>query len=333
MGRMGETSISGSGHLRVDDQKRLQVDLPCVRCGYNLRMQHVEDGCCPECDLPVGRSVLGQVLRFANPDWLARIWWGTNRFATAIGCAALLIAFVMLVDLRSASGWAFWPVNLVIVTLVAMAVAFTLAGFWRASTPDPDATGREALWSCRRLIRAGLFVYLPLVGAGVMIAHWFPDIPLPWSTRTHVAWHHTWTYQMDYPTDQLAALIMAAGPVLLVLLLLWHICRLARRIPDRTLTMVLLLVMLVYGLCHFVWLLVTFNPFLWIQLADDLIAWLIQEPGSDLLEAFVQEQYEPVMWLAFACALTYLPLIGMLIWIWLVFRRQARWAREHWAGA
>ena len=50
-------------------------DSPCPTCGYNLRGLK-DENVCPECNAPVGQSLLGDRLEFANPRWLRRIGWG-----------------------------------------------------------------------------------------------------------------------------------------------------------------------------------------------------------------------------------------------------------------
>jgi hypothetical protein len=55
----------------------LTDDTSCIRCGYNLRGLS-PDGLCPECATPIGRSLRGDLLRFADPDWLARLRFGAS---------------------------------------------------------------------------------------------------------------------------------------------------------------------------------------------------------------------------------------------------------------
>jgi hypothetical protein len=55
----------------------LEIDVPCTRCGYNLRGLGPE-GNCPECGAAVAVSIGGQLLRFADPAWLNRLKLGTS---------------------------------------------------------------------------------------------------------------------------------------------------------------------------------------------------------------------------------------------------------------
>lgn len=49
--------ISGGRAVALDEQLRVNQDLPCGECGYNLRTMHVESSC-PECGLAVARSII-----------------------------------------------------------------------------------------------------------------------------------------------------------------------------------------------------------------------------------------------------------------------------------
>ncbi len=53
----------------------LTDDRLCVHCGYNLRGLPL-DGKCPECGEAVRRSLLGDLLKYADPDWLDRLRFG-----------------------------------------------------------------------------------------------------------------------------------------------------------------------------------------------------------------------------------------------------------------
>ena len=68
----------------------IETDVTCRRCGYNLRGL-LEEGLCPECGTAVVLSTRGDLLRYADPDWvetMARgvkfILWGLL-LATVLG--------------------------------------------------------------------------------------------------------------------------------------------------------------------------------------------------------------------------------------------------------
>jgi hypothetical protein len=79
----------------LDEHGRLNIDVPYTRCGYNLRSAD-PDGRCPECGLSVGRSTLGDRLRFRDPKWAQNIYWGMNRFAVAVVTSLFTIGLLSL---------------------------------------------------------------------------------------------------------------------------------------------------------------------------------------------------------------------------------------------
>ncbi len=52
-----------------DETGLIAEDVGCRGCGYNLRGLRIE-ATCPECSIPIGRSVFGDLLRYCNPAWL-----------------------------------------------------------------------------------------------------------------------------------------------------------------------------------------------------------------------------------------------------------------------
>jgi hypothetical protein len=77
------------GHTRLRPERSpvIDTDLPCVRCGYNLRTLD-RKGHCPECGLPVLLSIGGDSLAHASPRWLCTVQRGLDMM---IGSTALAI--------------------------------------------------------------------------------------------------------------------------------------------------------------------------------------------------------------------------------------------------
>jgi hypothetical protein len=62
---------------RLDADGRISIDLPCRKCGYNLRaMARLSN--CPECNLAIDFSLRSNYLRFADPAWVNHIATGTR---------------------------------------------------------------------------------------------------------------------------------------------------------------------------------------------------------------------------------------------------------------
>lgn len=122
---------------------RLDVDLSCVRCGYNLRGLKRE-GVCGECGTPIDWTLRGGGLRFADPDWLGKLRAGAGWMVLALP-------------------WLWFPLSWPI-------FAF---GFWQLTTAAPgrgDAGDRSLFFVLRALIFV-LFAVLIPVGA-IMNTHW-----------------------------------------------------------------------------------------------------------------------------------------------------------------
>ena len=50
-------------------------DVPCLNCGYNLRGLE-EDGQCPECGVPIERSLHGNLLIYSSPEYVSSLHRG-----------------------------------------------------------------------------------------------------------------------------------------------------------------------------------------------------------------------------------------------------------------
>lgn len=65
----------GPAEVQMDESGRIDEDLACRGCGYNLRGLTVE-AACPECSASAGLSVRGDLLRFSDPAWVERLGRG-----------------------------------------------------------------------------------------------------------------------------------------------------------------------------------------------------------------------------------------------------------------
>ena len=123
----------------------LTEDLKCTRCGYNLRGLTL-DKLCPECATPIARSVHGNLLRYADPDWLDKLRLGTKLMLWSI-----LIVLVLAV-----------PAGLIMTAglpQVVVSIVFMLAGIlglWAMfliTTPEPAIAFNEDPLTLRRIVR------------------------------------------------------------------------------------------------------------------------------------------------------------------------------------
>jgi hypothetical protein len=73
----------------------IAADMSCTICGYNLRGL-VPSKVCPECGTPIGRSVHGNLLRFAEPEWLTKLHLGVRLMLWGI-LISILVGAISLV--------------------------------------------------------------------------------------------------------------------------------------------------------------------------------------------------------------------------------------------
>lgn len=140
--------------VALDGDGRLNTDISCRSCGYNLRGA-LPDGVCPECATAVGRSIHGDLLRFSDPQWVGRLSRGMGWIVAGIVISVVVACLGggtvgALTAARRAPGTlpvAFiWPVQF------ALALV-TFYGYWLVTTPDPSKAREEIGLNARKLVR------------------------------------------------------------------------------------------------------------------------------------------------------------------------------------
>jgi hypothetical protein len=141
--------------IPVDEHGRVDADLPCMSCGYNLRTLSLRDGRCPECSLPVGRSAVGNKLRYCDPAWVRQIGWGFNLAAACAIAGGLFYGAMraMGIDPRW-DGYEIMPAACFALMMVTGGYAVV-----RATAPDPLTTKDEATVSLRGVVRCVLLAF------------------------------------------------------------------------------------------------------------------------------------------------------------------------------
>lgn len=141
-------------------------DLICIACGYDLR-ELPPDINCPECGLPIKRSVGSEKLARADPAWLRKIVIGQSLIAWgmigALGVLPLSGLFMLsLMASLSVSGNSLWPQILFVVIIIMLVVlpgigilAF-LTGSILVTTPSPQSMSEADMVIARYLVRYGI---------------------------------------------------------------------------------------------------------------------------------------------------------------------------------
>ena len=128
------------------DTTTLNVDTPCVICGYNLRGLTV-DKVCPECGSAIGRSIHGNMLRYADPKWLGSVLLGVRlTLWNILATIALVLAVIIFMQFLGLS-----QVYL-IAPAIAVAALSLLAAFM-ITTQEPKIAMEEDTVTLRRVVR------------------------------------------------------------------------------------------------------------------------------------------------------------------------------------
>ena len=157
--------------VKYDADGRLDEDLPCVRCHYNLRSM-LDDGQCPECGANVYESVRLAWLCQHDPVWLRKLAGSTVWIGIAMACFVLVLLFVLWVNLRDPPGW----VHVLGPTMLAIGSVAGLIGFWQITSPHRGNRIRQV--RVRRVARwmmaAGLsgLLMLTLFDPSASSHHW-----------------------------------------------------------------------------------------------------------------------------------------------------------------
>ncbi len=74
--------LTHSAVVPIDRQGRIDADVVCMTCQYNLRTQP-QDGHCPECGDPIADSLSSDHAALMPPFWLGQVWRGAVCLAVA----------------------------------------------------------------------------------------------------------------------------------------------------------------------------------------------------------------------------------------------------------
>ncbi|MCO6435825.1 MAG: hypothetical protein J5J06_01910 [Phycisphaerae bacterium] len=144
----------------IDPNLTVARDVPCRRCGYNLRGLSPA-GRCPECAAPVIVALQPDILAFADPRWLDTLACGQRLF----GRGTWSYLFLSLVFSRFKAVLPPGVYTLLATMVLALLLFVILRGIWLILAPPPAEFTTGGRWSDpRHIARTALVV------AGVVLA-------------------------------------------------------------------------------------------------------------------------------------------------------------------
>jgi hypothetical protein len=155
--------------VKLDQQGRLDEDISCRKCGYNLHSLLLSAQC-PECGTAVGRSLQGDFLRFADPQWVEMLASGMTwiLIATAAGTLGILASLVA----ASISATGYQSTWFFVASCCIEVIGFI--GYWKLSTSDPGKPEDGAKLTARKLVR----ITQPISLVRTVLARLFRQSPL-----------------------------------------------------------------------------------------------------------------------------------------------------------
>jgi hypothetical protein len=137
-------------------QTPIAEDMPCMICGYNLRGLMI-DGRCPECGSAVSRSVHGNLLRYADAEWLAKLLLGVRLMLWSI-LIAILVSLIGGIVLALGGPRAITGITAIFMAGLDVAAALLIT----VQEPRISLTDTTITW--RKAVRVGAIVaFLGLV--------------------------------------------------------------------------------------------------------------------------------------------------------------------------
>ena len=117
--------------VKYDTDGRIDQDLPCLKCGYNLRTL-LDDGTCPECGASIPEMAeIGWLFQY-DRTWLRRLKWATIFIGIAlVSCALYMSAILEITASRTDH-----TVHPFVILGLYVAPITGLIGFWESTAPQ-----------------------------------------------------------------------------------------------------------------------------------------------------------------------------------------------------
>jgi hypothetical protein len=155
--------------FQLDASGRLDEDVTCRKCGYNLRGLSSQ-GVCTECGTAVGRSMMGDLLRFSDPQWVRSVASGMDWIL--VGILILILSTCLLSAVLKAVGY---PPGYAMLWQVFVSI-FPLVGYWKLTNPDPGGLEESRLNSHRKVVRITTIVSFLASPMQLLVPHMGPIV-------------------------------------------------------------------------------------------------------------------------------------------------------------
>lgn len=138
----------------ADETQPVENDLACASCGYNLRGLTLGMRC-PECGAEVSRSARGDLLRFADPDWVGKLASGTSLMRWGIVASMLLglVGSLAVGGLAVAGGYSQRSLFLLVGMVTLIGQVMLLWAAFLITTQEPRVSLQEGTVTARRVVR------------------------------------------------------------------------------------------------------------------------------------------------------------------------------------
>lgn len=146
--------------MQPDSTKSIQSstidsDLPCRRCGYNLRGL-ICSGACPECGHAVAESARRNLLKDSDPSYAWALAVGAVLMILGLGLSSFSSALIpptMVIEYLDVQSWTGLAVLLIAIAIFVMSV-----GLWKVTTIDPSVFEDRRRERLRRLVRVTVVI-------------------------------------------------------------------------------------------------------------------------------------------------------------------------------
>lgn len=187
----------------------VEGDISCRRCNQNLNGLPV-DGRCPQCGAPIGMTLNGELLRYAEPSWVRMLRNGCVVMLTGMG-AVFLVVVLTIIAVVTTHSQSFTMRISSMGNFFATAIA--TCGLWMLTAPQPGLIAEDEFRTTRKVIRIVAIVGLVL-GVGNILG----------SLSDNPVWVTTWAGWV--------VIVVSLFSLVGVIAQLQYIEQLALRIPD-----------------------------------------------------------------------------------------------------